>query len=159
MNENSIGAAIVDAEAFFRTLDRSVLGVFALPVKMLCLADSTVRATMDTGPAEAFNVESYAMEYDLDDLAFAAGIEVNEVYAEVYFWRSDMGTDNDAIDLFFSAMHPLNADRLIIDRLTLIAGNPDMHGYFIEGIWDTGAIEGFIANGIDPAIAKSMVSA
>jgi len=163
---SAVDDVAVDAIDFIGSLDRSVLGSFAVDGEALYLSHLVHRYLLvadDLSTSISVGDMSYGL-YDDRASALKLAQETEDLYnatfplpyreaaaTELFYWWSISGDD----ELVEAESH--YGDYQAHNRLALIASStPLVHSYFAVGIWDTAFIERCTADGVDPELAASM---
>ena len=147
------------ANEFIDALDRSELGIFAVPVGALVLAEVSRRAAEleEAGVSFEYNFGGSAR------IRMAVGLRRErfnqiDVWAELYYWRNRLGLDVPELPLRTQRDRRDNlaaVERLAV--LDMVVRHPvEMHEYFELDIWDTDYISQCLSYGVDAAVANSM---
>jgi len=148
-----------ESRDFVYSLDRSVLGSFAVDSGLLVIADSIQRIDMLHDDVEANNLPADLDELDriLGEKMFRSkGFKGFGLLPEVCHWWISDGTS--AMSRHANALLKRSPEMVSTraHRLTLAATYPAMHSFFEADIWDVPFIERCIADGVDIDLALSM---
>ena len=146
---------------FVYSLDRTVLGSFAVHPELLVLADSIQRIDM-----QHENIDAEDLAADLDDMARLLGDELYRTKGfkafgtlpEVCHWWIGYGDRKMSRHAKFLLKRSMLIVAELESRLTLIAAHPDMHDFFVADIWDICSIRSFIAGGVDVELAVTLTA-
>jgi len=135
-------------------LDRSSLGVFAVPESILAIVDATKRADEYSSHYKVLG-EIHNEFYRRQE---AEGVDYDNVYesacldAELMFWQEK------SRGYAFRSREGLedNLSQLLM-RLDVISEHPEMHSYFEAGIWDLEFIRKCMAGGVDADLANAVL--
>ena len=142
--------------AFVNRLDRSPLGRFAVPQKLLLAVDRHERiSTLASG---GFSVEGITVAQSSDrvqDASRESGVPHSDGVVELMYWWSvsdePMWAAKSKRALFSWVEKPMA-------WLGIVADNPEMHPYFAVGLLDYGFVQKCIADGIDVEIAVALAT-
>lgn len=127
-----------ESKKFVDSLDRSVLGRFVIKdIKLLYICDEIERHFMQVSTPD----NTLFQEFRGD------GVTPVNVRQEIAYWWWHYGTPE--------MKSRINTKKLYdgIYKLTNVANHPEMHDYFVAGIWEISLIERLMQEGIDPEIA------
>jgi len=141
---------VSDSNSFIDSLDRSILGRFAVPRDVLSEAERAQRSGALAVLPGIASVGGAPWWEQMTALRYLGVDGYKAVFAEVAYWWSV----SDELLLTDGVMEKgWTFD--IVERLRLVVAHPHMHDYFDNGIWDIVLIERCIADGVDAELALS----
>jgi len=145
----------VASREFIAGLDRTPLGVFAVPVEVLAAVDAHYRCGIEIERGATPTARHYGVFRVSQMLCERAGIDGTVVAAEMLFWWTVSGSIPD--DERYAERMEIHRDG--VSRLLTVYDNPELYSYFAAGIWDVELIRSLIADGVDAELAGSLAVA
>lgn len=141
---------------FMDSIDRSILGRFAIPdTELLRLLDMVQRSNI------IGRLESVSYDYLIDGLYARLSqfnLEREDVRDELFFWWKN--GDDEVLKEYVNKRRANDpsyqglSERL--NQFDAISTHQDKHDYFEAGVWDIALIERCIADDIDPSLALTL---
>jgi len=138
-----------ESEGWVSNLDRTRLGLFAVPHRVLVIRDAIQKA-VELKDWEVRNELSFMFPIATAAEYSEIPYRVTRVIAEFHFWKKREG----------ELPRPFEAKiELQIQRLGVLLDKPHVHDYFLADVFDIPFIEQCIAEGIEPSLASSIMMA
>jgi len=143
-----------DSVRLIAGLDRASLGSFIVPADVLSAVDFTYRIMAHRNNGETDHAGSLGRANSrARTLCRDKEIYFNDAAAEVLFWWNIFDEP-----LLSSLVTGVELDARVSELSTVYA-HPEMHDFFVAGIWDVAFISRCLADGVDPELAGSLAAA
>ena len=167
--------AILSAEAWFASLDRSIIGSFALDEELITIMHASeslklgsngrfikpkIRSARKIAEIRRAGSQLDAISNMVEQrLGFPGATSQGVLYlAELYFWWERMYPSNTGMQrLIAQRKDALKGLGEAMSRLHKAADNPDERAFYELGIWDKESIERFTDTGVDASIAADIL--
>ena len=148
------------ATEYVNAIDRSAAGRFAMDIDEFIAQVALNMHDKDTNWVDN-NMQEEEIAYAVAGYlrALCGGALTSAAQGEMLFWRKAArgGWDRNLADGVVNIANP-SRSRDYMARLWRVTQYPQYHEYFEVGIWNIADIERFIADGVDPSLARDVVS-